>query len=136
MKFQSKLFAVSRGLVVRLQELYQAKGKRTNKRNLKYKKCTVEKSIDSIRRSLITLALEHRGEAKYCHVYAEELAAYHEIPAHIVKQCFQKLNLEGLISQAENRVSMNCGRCNTYTEYSGWRASMYYINVEKCKSLT
>lgn len=140
----NRIFNVARSISVRLmsnaiafdpeQEKYTSHCKRTNKLHFKPKKITVDKALVSVRAILLQLAAENRGTEypdSIC-VHAEDLAIYLNIETHIIKQCFHALNLEGLIGQRNNWVSGNCGRVNTYNEYSGWWASRYFINLEKC----
>ena len=88
-----------------------------------YKKMSLEKIKE--------YALEKIEEAKKNNVsfiVAEDVAYHLNVKPHFVKQVFQQLNLEGVLSQPSHHIPHDSNRdpmCNG--TYSGWSADIYYI---------
>lgn len=66
--------------------------------------------------------------------YAELLAIHLNIPTHIVKQVFHKLNLKGILSKRELWGANASHTRNDYDDVIQWEAKRYYVYPEKLRN--
>lgn len=74
-------------------------------------------------------------ESEYGWVKAEDIASELRAKVPMVRQCFHKLNLEGILSQASNDgphdSHRNRGMFGSDAFVSAWVASLYYVRKPK-----
>ena len=92
-----------------------------------YKKLSPEKI-----RTYALQRIEEYKKENYVYISAENIAHELRVKPHFVKQVFQQLNIEGVLSQPRHHIPHDSNRdpwCNGY--YSGWQADVYAINFER-----
>lgn len=107
-----------------LEKLLEAP--RTHKTLKTYKKLSLEK----IRAYALQRIEEHKKE-RAIYISAENIAFELNVKPHFVHQVFQKLNVEGVLSQPRHHIPHDSDRdpmCNG--TYSGWQSDIYGIHYD------
>ena len=92
-----------------------------------YKKMSPEKI-----RAYAFQRIEEYKKDNAIYISAENIAHQLRVKPHFVKQVFQQLNVEGILSQPRHHIPHDSDRdpwCNGY--YSGWQADLYAIHYER-----
>lgn len=98
-----------------------------NRRGSSRIKRTYKKPPKDLYKQIKIKVLEAKSEQKMF-ISAEELAFTLKIKPHYVKQVLQKLNHEGLITQAKHIIPHDCNREPTIGGgFSSWEPSKYFI---------
>lgn len=99
---------------------------RTHKTIKTYKKMSPEKI-----RAYALKRIEEYKKENFIYISAENIAFELGVKPHFVHQVFQRLNVEGILSQPRHRIPHDSDRdpmCNG--TYSGWQADVYAIHME------